>query len=91
MKKISLIPVIALSILILSAGCSSKGYLIEGKISGNAEGKTVHLCTGAGPFELVAVDSTVIRDGKFAFSGELLHPESYVIKIFPVGEEKGHL
>jgi thiol-disulfide isomerase/thioredoxin len=88
MKKISLIPVIAASILLLSAGCSSKGYLIEGKISGDAEGKTVHLCTGAGPFELVGIDSAVIRDGKFVFSGELLHPESYVIKIFPT-EERG--
>jgi thiol-disulfide isomerase/thioredoxin len=81
MKKIFLTPVIAG--IILFAGCSSGRYTIEGIIAGDADGKMVHLCTGDGPLNLTPFDSTVIRDGRFRFSGELPHPERYIVKIFP--------
>jgi thiol-disulfide isomerase/thioredoxin len=84
MKKIFLVSAIAVSILF--AACSSNRYVIEGIISGDAEGKTVHLCTGDGPFDIKPFDSTVIRDGRFKFSGELPHLERYVIRIFPTDE-----
>lgn len=69
---------------VLMAACAPKDYMIEGNISGDADGKTVYLYSGIGPFftDENVVDSTVISDGKFRFSGKPVSPDAYTLKFF---------
>ncbi len=67
---------------LLAVSCTQKGYLIKGNISGNADGKTVYLYSGPNFYSMVPLDSAVIQNGKFEFSGELTTPELLTIKIY---------
>jgi thiol-disulfide isomerase/thioredoxin len=78
-------PSLLLGLFFLIAGCSPRGYVIKGTISG-AEDKTVYLLTGRDEFNRVVVDSTVIKNGHFEFKGELAYPELLTVKIFPTHE-----
>jgi thiol-disulfide isomerase/thioredoxin len=71
------------SLLLLAAACTPKGYVISGNIAGDADGKVVHLCTGTEYYDLTAIDSAVIRDGKFRFEGKLTAPDRLVLKFYP--------
>lgn len=77
---------------VVAVGCAPKGYTIEGNISGDADGKTVYLYSGVGPFfeEADAVDSTVIAGGKFRFTGEVPHADAYTLKFF-TGESRSSM
>lgn len=71
MKKKVLLFVAAVSLLM--AACSQKaatGYTITGSAEGSADGDSVFLCEMQGFFAMIPVDTTVVRDGKFAFTGE---------------------
>lgn len=59
-----------------------ESYKIEGVIAGEVEGKTVYLLKGGDEKSRVPVDSTVINDGKFQFTGRLEMPGPYAIKIY---------
>ena len=67
---------------LLAVACAPKGYVITGKIAGG-EGKTVHLLAGKDELMKVAIDSAVIRDGRFEFTGELDAPALLTLKFFP--------
>lgn len=47
-----------------------KGYTISGTAEGCVDGDTVYLCSMSGYFQLIPEDTTVIKDGKYAFKGE---------------------
>lgn len=63
--------------------CQEQGYTIKGTLTGDAEGKTVYLCRGTNIFTLEGIDSTVVTNGQFEFSGKLDAPELLTVKIFP--------
>ena len=63
--------------------CQPQGYTIKGTLTGDAEGKTVYLCRGTNIFALEGIDSTVVTNGQFEFSGKLDTPELLTVKIFP--------
>ena len=50
------------------ASCTSKGYKITGTMEGSVDGDTVYIMERANR-QFVRVDSTVITDGKFVFTG----------------------
>ncbi len=80
--KISLLLPAAAALLL--AGCSGpKGYTIEGSIT-NGDGKTVYLYSGLGPSFTPeeAMDSTVIANGRFEFTGQLASTGVYTLKFF---------
>lgn len=63
--------------------CQEQGYTIKGTLTGDAEGKTVYLCRGMNIFALEGIDSTVVTNGQFEFTGTLAEPELLTVKIFP--------
>ena len=63
--------------------CQEQGYTIKGTLTGDAEGKTVYLCRGMNIFALEGIDSTVVTNGQFTFTGTLAEPELLTVKIFP--------
>lgn len=65
----------ALAIALLSAH-EPGGFRIKGKISGQVEGKKVYLKYADIPSK-TALDSTVIRNGEFTFSGTAATPRFY--------------
>lgn len=56
----------------------AQGYKITGHIKGNGEGKKVFLRSSDNP---KLVDSTVIKNGTFTFSGKATYPQMYDITI----------
>lgn len=97
MKLSSAFLTAALAVWTILPGCAQKGYTIEGKISGG-DGKTVYLYTGIGPFFSgeALLDSTVISNGKFEFSGRVEYPGIYTLKFFPddsraLRDERGYI
>lgn len=83
MKNILIILFSLFSCSLLIA-CTPSGYTIKGKISGDVEGKMLFLYAGNELFltKKDIVDSTVIKDGKFEFKGELANPDLLTIKLF---------
>ena len=73
--------------VMLSATAMAKGYKITGRLTGNVEGKTIYLCKSGTDEQLkyrpVVLDSTVIRNGQFAFKGKLAEPSLLLLKYFP--------
>jgi len=60
----------ALSVLMMAACSEQKGYVVSGTAEGTADGDTVFLCEMQGFFGMNPLDTTVIKDGKFEFTGE---------------------
>lgn len=54
------------------------GYVITGKLKGNAEGKKVYLRPNDNP---KAADSTIVKNGTFEFRGKTEYPQMYDISI----------
>ncbi|MBL1407214.1 TlpA disulfide reductase family protein [Sphingobacterium faecale] len=81
MKRRKLLSLLTIIITALTAK-GQDTFTIEGIIFGNVEGMTVHLLKGDREESRVAVDSTIIKGGKFHFKGSVAIPEPYAIKIF---------
>lgn len=80
--------IFVLACLLAGVSCQkAPRYVIDGKISGNAEGMKV-LLNKMGDRGGELVDSTFIKDGKFVFEGVLDEPAYYSIQIdrTPKGE-----
>lgn len=62
------------TVLMLAAACSpqksDKAYTITGTAEGTQDGDTVFICEMQGFFEMIPVDTAIIKDGKFTFDGE---------------------
>ena len=73
--------------MMLSATTMAKSYKITGRLTGNVEGKTIYLCKSGTDeqtkYRPVVLDSTVIRNGQFAFKGKLAEPSLLLLKYFP--------
>lgn len=76
MKSIKILSLITIPLFLL-CGCLPDGYLIEGTITGNSNGKSVYLLNESGH----SIDSTVIAENKFRFTGLLPYPGLYRLKI----------
>ena len=73
--------IIVLACLLAGYSCQkAPRYVINGKISGNAEGMKVVLNRVDYP-QSELIDSTVIKDGKFVFEGVVAEPGYYTIQI----------
>lgn len=74
-----------LAIGILSMACSRRDYVVKGRIAGaKAEGNTVYLYSGIGPFfeDEQIIDSARIVGGEFEMRGKQTHPDVYTLKFF---------
>lgn len=83
MKKLSLI--LSAGVLLLSSCGNNQEYVIEGTLYGGSsfEGETIWMV----PFSETsgsAVDSCIIRDGRFVFEGEMEGSELYVMRMRPM-------
>lgn len=77
MRKIGFLLVIGL--LLAACGNQTNTYEVNGTIDGVKEGTAVlKKIESSGP---VAVDSTEIADNSFSFSGEIKHPELYLVYV----------
>lgn len=78
-----------LAALLLMAGCASEAgkFQIDGLFSGDVEGKTVYLTRATvepdSRLQPEVLDSTVIHDGRFVFTGSLDEPTLLILKYFP--------
>ncbi|MBR3064748.1 MAG: AhpC/TSA family protein [Bacteroidales bacterium] len=87
--KTKLIAAAALGAALLVSACggNSGKFQIDGRFTGDVEGKTVYLTrAGVEPesrFQPEVIDSTVIRDGKFTFRGTVEEPALMILKYFP--------
>ena len=85
--------------MMLSATTMAKSYKITGRLTGNVEGKTIYLCKSGtdeqSKFRPQVLDSTVVRNGQFAFKGKLAEPSLLLLKYFPNDNrgdsENGHI
>ena len=50
---------------------SANGYTITGTAEGTQDGDTVYLCDVQGLFAIVPIDSTIVKNGKFEFTGDI--------------------
>lgn len=66
MKKILFL---MLSVALLAA-CGGNKYSVSGTIEGAADGDTVLICDISNGVSLQAIDSTVVKNGKFSFKGQ---------------------
>ena len=84
MKKIVIYPFM---LLLALAACRGKedGYLLRGKIAGEADGMKATL-VDAYAYPPVTIDSAVIRNGQFLMKGRVEYPGMYMLVIDPVGE-----
>lgn len=65
--------VVLSAVLMLTAACSQKSenaYTITGTAEGTQDGDTVFICEMQGFFNMIPTDTTIIKDGKFEFTGE---------------------
>ena len=74
-------------LLLALAACRGKedGYLLRGKIAGEADGMKATL-VDAYAYPPVTIDSAVIRNGQFLMKGRVEYPGMYMLVIDPVGE-----
>ena len=79
--------VLVCAMLLAVTGITAKNYKITGRLKGDVEGKTIYLCKSGTDEQLkyrpVVLDSTVIRNGQFAFKGKLAEPSLLLLKYFP--------
>ncbi|SMC44279.1 TlpA disulfide reductase family protein [Pedobacter africanus] len=77
-------------LLLTLLGCATVNaqdrYQIDGVISGNVEGRTVHLLSGGNEGGRKLVDSTIIRGGKFQFKGTVERPGPFAVKIYQTAD-----
>ena len=77
-----------LAALLSMTGCASEAgkYQIDGRFTGDVEGKTVYLAQSTlepeSRWHPEVLDSTVIRDGQFSFSGSVDGPTLLILKYF---------
>jgi thiol-disulfide isomerase/thioredoxin len=75
------------ALLVSACGQETHKYQIDGRFTGDVEGKTVYLTRASiepeSRWQPEVLDSTVIRDGCFAFSGTLEEPTLLILKYFP--------
>ena len=78
MKNSFLIGCIA-AITFLTQACEPKydGYTIKGKVSGFEEGSMIYLHQGG--VKSKTIDSSLISNGKFSFTGKVDYPQKYYI------------
>lgn len=73
-----------LSFIILVASCKNEeakeGYVLTGSIDNSVDGKTVRL-RNADLNNVTFVDSTIIKDGKVTFTGQVDSPDLYLLSI----------
>lgn len=85
MKKVLLMMAVSL----LMAACSQqsdRGYTITGTAEGAVDGDSVFLCEMQGFFAMVPLDTTIVKDGRFEFKGDV---EGAVMRfIVPVHDGK---
>lgn len=79
MKKIFLLGMVAG----LLASCQSKtdGYTIEGTLTGDAASGKAYLERSVYLSDPVVVDSTVVQNGSFTFSGKVERPGLYYVMV----------
>lgn len=63
----------------LIAQVNKAGYSLEGNIKGLEDGTTVKLIPGATHSADAAVAETTVKNGKFAFTGDLSEPRFYIL------------
>lgn len=68
MKKILSITAILL-LCMLSACAEKEGYTVSGKAEGTVDGDTVYLCDMQGFFQMTPVDTAIVKNGEFEFTG----------------------
>lgn len=69
MKKI-LFTLLAL-LMAWGASAQTSHYTVSGTAEGTVDGDTVYLATMQGFFQIVPLDTTVVRQGRFAFTGHI--------------------
>ena len=78
--------VLVCAMLLAVTGITAKNYKITGRLKGDVEGKTIYLYKSGTDEQLkyrpVVLDSTVIRNGQFAFKGKLAEPSLLLLKYF---------
>ena len=58
--------------LIAASACAEKaGYAITGTAQGTVDGDSIFICDMQGFFQMVPIDTTVVKDGKFEFTGTI--------------------
>ena len=78
-KRFVLLPAAAL--LICCSKASDGEYVVTGTVNGVADGKNVFLEKNDEQRGLVAIDTAVIKDGKFEFQGKAGEPEMHGIQV----------
>ena len=79
MKKYLFLAVIALFAMACKQQASD-GFVIDGKLSGNAENAVVKIFDAAGQ-TMTVVDSAVVKDGKFQLKGKVDEPAMFQMTI----------
>lgn len=69
-------------------GKSQGVFTIKAQISGDVEGKTVHLLRGDNEKSRETIDSTIIKNGRFEFTGKTEVPQVYMVRIFPTKDRR---
>lgn len=69
-----------LSVIIFTASCQDKTvYTLKGRVEGIANGTKIYLCEDL--YRTVIIDSTMIKDGQFAFNEKLEKPVVRTLKV----------
>ena len=80
MKKIFLLGMMAG--MLASCHTQTDGYTIKGSLTGNADSGKVYLERSEYQAEPTVVDSTVVENGSFTFSGKVDRPGLYFVVIW---------
>lgn len=87
MKKI--LSLAALALVLCIAACQSEGYKINGTATGGQDGDTVILANIRGMFDVDTLKITVVKNGKFSFTGtQDTAAMRYIIWKSTVGDER---
>ena len=77
MRKIGFL--LLMGLILAACGNQSNQYQVSGTIDGVNEGTAIlKKIKSSGP---VTVDSTEVTEGSFSFSGEIKHPELYLVYV----------
>jgi thiol-disulfide isomerase/thioredoxin len=82
------IKIVFILLLLGLAAKAQQGFIIKGTISGDIEGKTVHLLKGDNEKNRETIDSIIIKNGQFEFRGQADVPEVYMVRIFPTKDRR---
>lgn len=86
MKK-CLFALLAACLMSQGAFAQSQGYTINGTADSCVDGDTVYLCDMAGFFQMIPVDTTYVKDGKFQFKGS--YPGAIMRFVCPMHNGEG--